>query len=185
MILVDQIARGASIWAAGFAVTLTAIRLLPMTVNIVPLLRAEGSNRILQVLAVHFVAITSWVEGLRRLPHLPPPLRLAHFCGIGTGMIGQTLLGTTLGYVSAGSLPPIAAAALLMATPLYFLCSMLMTGRALADRLAIGLGCLIGPALFYLVPGLDLLLTGLVGGTIAWWVGRRQSGATPRPTPTP
>ena len=60
-----------------------------------------------------------------------------------------------------------------------------LTGRALPDRLAIGLGCLIGPALFYLVPGLDLLLTGLVGGTIAWWVGRRQSGATPRPTPTP
>ena len=171
VILVDQIARGATIYAAGFAVMLTAVRLLPMTVNIVPLLKAPGRSRLWQVIAVHFVAITSWVEGLRRLPRLPAGLRLPHFCGIGTGMVTATITGTSLGYVIAGALPPILSAALLFMTPLYFLCSMLMTSTRLTDRLAILLGCLMGPPFYLLAPGLDLMLTGVIAGTLAFVIG--------------
>ena len=173
VILVDQIARGATVYAAGFAVMLTAVRLLPMTVNIVPLLQAEGRSPLWQVLAVHFVAITSWVEGLSRLPQLPATLRLPHYCGIGIGMVAATMAGTTAGFVAAGALPPLLAAMLLFMTPLYFLCSMLMSSARPGDRLAILLGCLLGPPLYLLAPDFDLMLTGLIAGSIAFAIGER------------
>src|SRR5689334_12040086 len=39
VVLVDQLARGATLAGAALAVTLTAVRLMPMTVTLVPLLR--------------------------------------------------------------------------------------------------------------------------------------------------
>ena len=80
--LVDQVARGATYFAAALAVLLTAIRLLPMTVVLMPYLRGSELPRWLEYAAAHFVAITAWVEALRRLPPLPPHVRLPYFLGL-------------------------------------------------------------------------------------------------------
>src|SRR5918993_100416 len=66
-----SIAAGASLPVVAFAVTLSSIRLLPMTVAILPLLRRPGQSVSTQLAAAHFIAVTMWVEGLRRLPPLP------------------------------------------------------------------------------------------------------------------
>lgn len=173
VVLTDNVARGASLAAAALAVTLTAVRLLPMTVSLIPLLRDRTSPRWLYLVAVHFVAITSWVEGNRRLPHLPERLRLPHFTGIGAGMISLTITGAVLGYVLAAGVPPLIAAALLFMTPLYFLLSLLATAQSIADKSAIALGAAGGPLFFLIMPGFDLLAAGLVGGTGAYLIGRR------------
>jgi predicted branched-subunit amino acid permease len=174
VVLIDQLARGAALAAAAFAVTLTAIRLLPMTVTMIPLLRDEENPRWLEVLACHFIAVTAWIEGHRRLPHLPGHLRLAHFLGIGCGMATATSFGSITGFFLAGTVPPVLSAALLFMTPLYFLLSMLLTARTGPDLLAVALGCLLGPPLFLAMPGFDLLATGLLGGTAAYLAGRRR-----------
>jgi hypothetical protein len=44
------------------------------------------------------------------------------------------------------------------------------------DLGAIAAGCALAPAFFALLPGLDLLATGLAGGTLAFLVGRRRGG---------
>ena len=170
VVFVDQLARDAGLVAAAIAVMLTAIRLLPMTISMVPFFRGDPGPRVLKLLAVHFVAITSWLEGQRRLPTLPPRLRLAHFIGIGTGMIAATLVGTSIGFYLAGDVPVLVSAALLLATPIYFLLSLIGVARALADGLAIGMGVVAGPLLFVVIPGLDLLATGVIGGSIAFAV---------------
>ncbi|MEO1794042.1 MAG: AzlC family ABC transporter permease [Pseudomonadota bacterium] len=174
VVFVDQLARDAGLFAAAIAVMLTAIRLLPMTVSMVPFFRGDPGPGLLKIVAVHFVAITSWLEGQRRLPLLPPRLRLAHFIGIGSGMIAVTLLGTTLGFYAAASVPVSVSAALLLATPIYFLLSLVGVAREVGDSLAIALGLLAGPALFVVVPGLDLLATGVICGTIAFLIERRR-----------
>ncbi len=153
---------------------LTAVRLLPMAVNIVPVLKAPGNTRFGEIIAMHFVAITTWVEGLRRLPALPEHIRLSHFLGIGTGMVTATAIGTMAGFIVSGALPQVLSATLLFMTPLYFLCSMLMTSGRLTDRLSILLGATLGPVFYLLAPGFDLMITGLVGGTIAFLVGERR-----------
>jgi predicted branched-subunit amino acid permease len=172
IVLVDQLARGAALTAAALAVSLTAIRLLPMVVTMMPYIRDERSPRWLQLLAVHFVAITAWVEGQRRLPLLPQPLRLSHFLGIGSGLASCAVGGSVAGFELAGLLPALLSATLLFMTPLYFLLSMMTTARLRADYVAIISGCILGPAIYLVAPGLDLLATGLIGGTAAYLAGR-------------
>lgn len=177
--LVDQVRHGASVWAAFFAVALTAVRLTPMAVVIAPYLRGSRLPWPLWVLAAHFIAVTLWVEGLRRLPLLPEAVRLPYFLGSGVTLGLLSMVATLAGYVGASQSPPWVAAALFFLTPIYFVISLLRSAwGSRQDELAIGLGLLLGPLLFVLAPEVDLLLTGLVGGTLAWLAGRRLQ---PRP----
>jgi predicted branched-subunit amino acid permease len=174
VVLVDQLARNEALLASAFAVTLAALRLLPMTVTIVPLLKGGRPRPALETLAVHFVAVTPWVESQRRLPLVPARLRLATYLGLGLAFWSTMMAGTMAGYMLAGSVPATVSATLLFLTPVYFLLSLLATSRVRMDLLAVGLGCALAPVLYLLAPGFDLLATGLIGGTLAFLLrGRR------------
>jgi predicted branched-subunit amino acid permease len=174
VVLVDQLARNETLLAAAFAVALAALRLLPMAVTIVPLLKGGRPRPMLEAVAVHFIAVTPWVEGQRRLPSVPPELRLAVYLGLGLAFWAAMIAGTMAGYTLSGSVPTAVSATLLFLTPIYFLLSLLATARVRMDRLAVGLGCALAPMLYLLVPGFDLLATGLIGGTLAFLLrGRR------------
>ena len=177
VVLVDQLARGASILGGAFAISLTAIRLLPMTVSLMPYLRSPGAPRWQYVAACHFIAITGWTEAFRRLPLLPEGIRLAHFLGLGTALMTSLLIGTIAGYALAGVVPALLTSALLFMTPLYFLMSLLLNAKQTIDIAALVAGIVLGPVFFLAAPGFDLLLSGLVGGTIAFLIGRRSKGA--------
>jgi predicted branched-subunit amino acid permease len=174
VVLVDQLARGATIATAALAVTLTAVRLLPMTVSLLPYLKDRHSGVITKILAVHFIAVTAWVEGNRRLPSEQQETRLPLFLGIGLGMAMMTASGSVVGFFAATGLPPVLAATLLFATPVYFLLALFLGMTSRTDVAAIALGALLGPIMYRLVPGLDLLLTGLIGGTLAVLIGRTE-----------
>lgn len=173
VILAAELGRGASYLAAAFAVTLTSVRLLPMAVTLSPYLVDYKGRRWREVLAVHFVAVTAWIEAHRRLGPLPPAIRLSHFFGFGISFMMFTAAGATIGFLIAGSVPVALTAALLFFTPCYFMLSMLATARQAADKLAVILGVIIGPAVYVVSPDLDLLVAGLVGGTLAYWQGKR------------
>ena len=172
VMVVDQLQRGAALLTVAFAVTLTAVRLLPMTVSLLPYIRARGGSTLLQLIAVHFIAITAWIEGNRRLPQIPEALRLPHFLGIGLGMVVATMSGSIAGYMLAARMPVILQTALLFMTPLYFLLSTFSSANHRRDWLAIMLGGAIAPLVYLWLPGADLLVAGLVGGTIAYLAGR-------------
>lgn len=174
VLLVDEIARGVPILAVAFVVSLSAVRMLPMSVVIIPYLGDRGMPRWVIIPVAHMIAITAWIESMRRLPQLPEHLRLAHFIGIATVCGSSTLLGTAVGYLLAGVLPVAVAAGFLFVTPLYFMLSMIATARVEADWLAIIAGALLGPPLFVIVPGFELLIAGLAGGTLAYVIGRRR-----------
>ena len=174
VIMATALAGNASLIAAAFAVSLTSIRLLPMTVTLTPLLRDNRGRHWREVMAVHLVTITSWIEGNRRLGPLPPAIRLSHFLGFGSGFMAFTAIGAAVGFAIAGSMPVALTAALLFFTPSYFTLSMLATARVPADRLAVALGFVIGPLVYRFAPDLDLVVAGIVGGTIAYRAGRRR-----------
>lgn len=178
VVLVDAIARGASVLTAALAVTATAVRLLPMTVSMLPVIRDRGAPRWLEWVAAYFVAITFWVEVMRRAPHLPRPLRSAYTLGIAALLVTAATAGTGVGFALAAVVPKTLAAALLFLTPLYFLLSMLAASRGAQDIVPILAGVVLGPLLHLAVPDWDLLLTGLVGGTLAFfglrWLRTRE-----------
>lgn len=160
---------GASLAAVALAVTLTAIRLMPMTASLMPLLRGGAPRSATLVAASHFVAVTTWVEAMRRLPHLPAQVRLPYYFGFAVACVVIATLGTAAGHVIAGAAPVWLAAGMLFMTPAFFTLSLLGSARVAADWAAVALGFGL-TALFgvWVGPAAALFLAGLLGGTAAF-----------------
>ena len=124
------------------------------------------------ILVAHLTAVTLWVECFRFLPQVPRERRIAFIQGLGIGLVCVCLVATTIGYLLAGSLSPTFAAAILMLTPLAFLFSTARNCRELADAVALVLGLLLFPLAAWLNSGVDILISGVSAGTIAYGVHR-------------
>jgi predicted branched-subunit amino acid permease len=177
VVLVDEMMRGASLVGAALAVTATGVRLLPMTVALMPMVRDDRVPKWMELVLAHFVAVTVWIESMRRGPDVPRHLRAAYMLGIAGQLVSSALAGVTAGYLIAAQVPVLIAAALLFVTPLYFLLGMLSSSRKATTFLPISAGLTLGPLFHIYVPSLDLLLTGLVGGTASFLVTRYWLGA--------
>lgn len=170
IILITTLASGASILQSAIAVTMSAIRLFPMVVAVLPLMRTERTKRRHLVLIAHFTAVTLWVECYRFLPHVPRERRVAFVHGLGCGLMSIGLTATIIGYELAARLSPTFASAILLLTPLAFLFSTARNSRTLADILALLLGLVLYPVAALMNSGLDILVSGVVAGTIAYGV---------------
>ena len=172
VILVSMLGAGASLFEVALAVGLSGVRLLPMVVSMLPMVKRPGVRSWKLVLPAHFTAVSIWVEALRLLPAVPREGRIAFINGLGTGYSICALAAALVGYYLAAKMPTLISAALLFLTPLAFLMSTLRNVRMLVDRLALGLGLLLGPLFAYWQVGLDLMWSGIVGGTIAYLLHR-------------
>jgi predicted branched-subunit amino acid permease len=177
-ILFVSLAAGTSLPAIALAICLSSIRFLPMTLAILPLIRAPGRSIVTQIAGAHLVAITTWVESLRRLPSLPVVERTPYFFGFALACIGISAAFTYVGYVLVGALPLALTAALLFLPPVFFSVSLVAGARSLGDWTAILLGFALTPT-FHVLLGrdFDLLAAGLSGGTAAYLAGRIRRSA--------
>jgi predicted branched-subunit amino acid permease len=173
IILISTLGSGATAVQAAIAVTVSAIRLFPMVVSVLPMIRTPGTKRRQLLLATHFIAVTLWVECFRLLPQVPRERRIAFTHGLGVGLVSVSLVATTIGYGLAANLPQLFGAAILLLTPLAFLLSTARNCRQLADVLALVLGLVLFPLAAELHTGVDILISGVSAGTIAygvhWW----------------
>jgi len=172
VILITALGNGAAPIEAAIAVALSAIRLFPMVVALLPLIRTENTRLRDLLLPTHFTSVSMWVESLRLLPSMVPEHRIAFCNGLSVGYMGTAVVFGLAGYYLAAGLPPLFAGALLFLTPMSFLISTARNSRMLVDRVALVLGLGIGPLLTWYGAELDLLWTGLVGGFIAYGVHR-------------
>ena len=72
----------------------------------------------------------------------------------------------------AGHALPSALPLMLFLTPIYFLLSLIATSARLPDTLAIAFGAILGVPLYLWAPGFDLLLAGVLGGTLAHFAAK-------------
>jgi predicted branched-subunit amino acid permease len=176
IILISTLGSGATVLQAAIAVTVSAIRLFPMVVSVLPMIRTPQTKRRQLVLVTHFIAVTLWVECFRLLPQVARERRIAFTHGLGAGLVSVCLVATAIGYGLAANLPELFGAAILLLTPLAFLLSTARNCRQLADILALGLGLALFPLVAMLHTGLDILISGVSAGTIAfgvhWWRNR-------------
>jgi predicted branched-subunit amino acid permease len=186
--LIELYGVGASAAAILLAVWLSGLRLLPMTLSLMPFLRHPGTQRWRYYLAAHFIAITGWANGMQRCPVLPSDQRLPFFLGFGAVLWSFSLVATAGGFFMVEWLPATVGLGLLFLNPVYFL---LVFSVDLAQRtraLPLILGAIAGPLFHLLSPNWSLLLTGLVAGSasfllekpVARWIeARRTMRATP------
>jgi predicted branched-subunit amino acid permease len=178
IVLISSIHAGASVVQTAIAVTLSAIRLLPMVVGLLPMMRTEKTRMRDLALPAHFTAVTFWVESFRLLSSVVREQRIAFANGLGVGFVSLSLVATAIGFVLAGKLPTLFAAGVLALTPLVFLLSSFHNGTSFVDRVGLGLGLVFFSIIsVYLHTSFDILLSGLSAGTITYglhlWRERR------------
>jgi predicted branched-subunit amino acid permease len=83
------------------------------------------------------------------------------------------LLGTAIGFLGVGLLPRPIALGLIFLNPLFF--AILLAGaQGLSASTALLIGAPLGVLFHLIAPDLDLLITGVVGGTLAFLVGKMR-----------
>ncbi len=179
LLLVGGIASGAPMLAIIAAVALAAIRMLPMTMALIPEIRTPRSKNWHLMLVANMIAITAWVHTLQKAPNIPREGRLPYFAGFAGTMMVTTTFAAALVHQLASAFPPFVMAGLYFLTPMYFAISTWNTARFRAEHLALIFGFCLGPAFYMIVPQANILFAGLVGGLAAYlihWQGNRSRG---------
>lgn len=172
VILISTLGGGAQLIEVAIAVGLSGVRLLPMVVALMPLLRGPKTKAHQLLLPAHFTAVSMWVESMRLAPGIPVERRIPFVNGLASGYLLSAVTATVIGYYLAARLPPLFTAALLFLTPISFLVSIARNSSLLVDRLALIFGLVLGPILAYRNIELDVMWAGIVGGTVAFLIHR-------------
>ncbi len=104
-------------------------------------------------------------------------MRTAWYLGVGGTLTLTNAVIVGIVYEIAPHMPQTVSAALFMLTPLYFLTSLWTSARESAMHVAMVAGLLLGPLFAWMTPQFSLMLSGIVGGTLAFlWHRRRKAG---------
>ncbi len=171
VVMLEMYISGASALAIGLAVTLTSTRFITMVVTLFPQLHRRDRNPMLYVW-VHLVAMTAWALSMREFANVAPKHRLSYFIGLALPCWLISMPGTVLGYFIAGWVPAAVTLGLVFINPLFFLLTFTEV-KPWGNRIGIALGCVMGPAFYVWDADSSLLTTGLVAGTLAYWIDRR------------
>ncbi len=171
VVMLGMYISGASALAIGLAVTLTSTRFITMVVTLFPQLHRRDRNPMLYVW-VHLVAMTAWALSMREFANVAPKHRLSYFIGLALPCWLISMPGTVLGYFIAGWVPAAVTLGLVFINPLFFLLTFTEV-KPWGNRIGIALGCVMGPAFYVWDADSSLLTTGLVAGTLAYWIDRR------------
>ena len=98
VILISALGAGASLIEVAIAVGLSAVRLLPMVVAMLPMIKRPDTRAWKLVLPAHFTAVSLWVEAMRLLPKVPRENRIAFCNGLGSGYGVAATTATITGF---------------------------------------------------------------------------------------
>lgn len=161
-------------WTVIVAVTVANLRMLPLTLGSIPLLRDARGIRPRHFWLAQINSVTGFVQLRDAAARIAEPERLArYFEGFCVGTLALGALGTTIGHTLARHLPEQGLRTLIFVTPLYLL---LLTGRTRDPMMlsAAGLGCLCVPLAHLWSPSWGVVAGGLVAGTVAFAVNERR-----------
>src|SRR4029079_2199519 len=98
LVLMSAVAGGAALIEIAIGVSLTGLRLLPMVVALLPLLRPGAKSGRDFILPTHFTSISMWVESLRLLPAIALAYRISFCNGLSSGFMSIAILCGAIGY---------------------------------------------------------------------------------------
>lgn len=179
LVLVSGMVSNASLIAVALAVALASIRMMPMTMALLPEIRSPGSRQWHLFLVSNFVAVTAWLHTLEKAPEIPREGRLPYFVGFAATMMVTVTVVASVVHQLAAAFPPLMLAALYFLTPIYFATSIWSSMRANAERYALVFGLILGPAFHGLFPQTNILFAGVIGGVTAfaghWFFSSRSA----------
>jgi predicted branched-subunit amino acid permease len=168
--MVELTVTGQNIFAIVFACSLANARFLPMVVSFVPAMARGRASLPRMLLDAQLLSINSWAMCLREFPSVEPEFRHRYYVTFASSILFAAAIGTLLGYHGAVLLPGVMVLGLIFVSPLFFaLVLAAVPGRA--ERFSMLLGCATIPLANWLLPSVDLLITGIIGGSLGFAVG--------------
>ena len=174
VLYLNMLADGVGVIAIFLAVSVAAVRLMPMVMLVLSEVLFPRAPKLPQYFLAHFIAMTTWVLAQERISSIPRRARLPWLLGLAFALFIGMMVMTSLGYILAGLVPPLIAAVLAFLTPIFFYMSLFANAQYRFDFLSIALGTVLIIPLMHFVPEYDLLIAGVVGGTIAWMFAPRK-----------
>jgi predicted branched-subunit amino acid permease len=177
VVLIGAIMSKSTLIATFIAVCLSAVRLMPMVVAIVPEMRTPTTRKWVLYALSHFVAVTAWVMALERFKTVPRDYRTSFFAGLVSVLLVSNMTMVFLTFQLADAMPPLVSAALVFVTPLYFLFSLWGSARERASHYAMVTGLALTPLFHAVMPQADILGAGIAGGVLAYFIARQQGAS--------
>ena len=172
VVMAELYISGVSAFFIILAVSLANARFLPMALSFIPLMRDGVRNFGWMFALVQLLSINTWAAGLKNFPGLSMPMRPRYYLLFSTICMVSGLAGTAVGFFGITSLSRPAALGLLFLNPLFF-SVILCAASSRPTLLALAIGIPLGPLFHLLSPEWGLMATGLVGGTLAFWISRK------------
>ena len=169
--MVELTATGQGIAAIVFACSLANARFMPMVVSFIPAMSRGGAGLGRQLLDAQLLSINSWAVCLREFPAIEATHRHLYYRTFAGSILFAAVVGTLAGFYGAFILPAALVLGLIFTSPLFF-ALVLSATKGLEERLSMLAGCAIVGLAHWLLPSVDLLVTGLVGGSLGFALGR-------------
>ncbi|KAA3632568.1 MAG: branched-chain amino acid ABC transporter permease [Proteobacteria bacterium] len=170
--MVDAASAGHGLFSAVMACSLANARFLPMVVSFLPTL-GPGSARAGQLLGyAQLLSINSWAMCLKAFPGIHPAFRRFYYLAFALSILSAAIAGTLLGYHASGVMPDSMVLGFVFLSPLFF-ALVLSSVSGLPGRLSLVFGCVVMVFANATVPDFDLVVSGVVGGSLGFVVGRR------------
>lgn len=167
---VELSAEGVAGWTLILSVTVANLRMLPLTLASVPLLRDGRNGSIRLIWLAQINSVTGYVNLVDSSARISDRRELSfHFEGFCLGTLLLGALGILAGHAIANQLPAEGLRALIFVTPLYLL---LLTART-RDWMMLAsaaLGCACVPFVHLWSPDWGVIAGGVLAGTLAFAV---------------
>ena len=171
LVMAESLLVGASLLNIFLAVWFVNARLYPMAVSLFPLMMHKNQPKWKYYFSCHFIAVSAWLIMKSNYKSIPKEQRIDYWIGIGSATWSIAVIGTVIGFFSSEFLNKDLMMGLAILNPIYFLCMMVGASKTIQISLSVLLGAILGPIFYFLSPEWSILLGGVVGGTIAYFVG--------------
>ena len=171
LVMAESLLVGASLLNIFLAVWFVNARLYPMAVSLFPLMMHKNQPKWKYYFSCHFIAVSAWLIMKSNYKTVPKEQRIDYWIGIGSATWSVAVLGTFIGFYFSEYLNKDMMMGLAILNPVYFLCKMVGASKTIQITSSVILGTVLGPIFYFLSPEWSILLGGVIGGTIAYFIG--------------
>jgi len=137
-----------------------------------PIIRKPGVAPWKYYLSAHLLSINSWAYLIQRGPLMPREERFPYYVGFALTLWFAGMVSSALGFLLAGVVPRPISLGLVFLNPIYFMLLVILGIKKPAIAFATGIGAVMGPLLHLVSPDWGLMITGVVAGSLGFFLGR-------------
>ncbi len=170
LVMAESLLIGSSLLNIFLAVWFVNARLYPMAVSLFPLMMHKNQPKWKYYFSCHFIAVSAWLIMKSNYEKIEKEHRIDFWIGIGSATWSVAVLGTILGFYFSEYMNKEMMIGLAVVNPIYFMCMMVGASKTLEITLSVVLGVTLGPIFYFFSPEWSILLGGVIGGTIAYFI---------------